>query len=62
MPKHEFPKSIPLHGQGLNYGVNIYELEDHVGEKGWNTNWSMKLGFVKKTSLASFFNCTLKIT
>ncbi len=34
VPKHELPKRIPLHGQELNYGTSICELEDHVGEKG----------------------------
>ncbi len=38
VPKRELPKSILLHGQGLNYGTNVCELEDHVGEKGWNSN------------------------
>jgi len=33
VPKHELLESIPLHDQGLNYGINICELEDHVGEK-----------------------------
>jgi hypothetical protein len=38
VPKHELPKSIPLHNQGLNYGTNICGLKDHVGEKGWSLN------------------------
>jgi hypothetical protein len=33
VPKHELPKSIPLHDQMLNCETNVYELEDHVGEK-----------------------------
>jgi hypothetical protein len=32
MPKHKLFESIPLHVQELNYGENIYDLEDHVGE------------------------------
>jgi hypothetical protein len=38
VPKHELLESNPLHDQGLNYGIYICELEDHVGEKvliGW---------------------------
>jgi len=38
VPKHKLLKSIPLHGQGLNYRANVYELENHVGEKGWSLN------------------------
>jgi hypothetical protein len=38
VPKHELLESIPLHGQRLNYGANVYELEDHFGEKGWSLN------------------------
>jgi hypothetical protein len=38
VPKHELPKSIPLHNQGLNCEANICELEDHVGEKRWSLN------------------------
>jgi hypothetical protein len=38
MPKHELFESIPLHTQKLNYETNICELEDHVGEKGYNLN------------------------
>ncbi len=34
VPKLELPKNIPLHTQGLNSEIDIYELEDHVGEKG----------------------------
>jgi hypothetical protein len=29
--KHMLFKNILLHLQGLNYGENVYELEDHVG-------------------------------
>ncbi len=38
VPKRELPKNIPLHNQGLNYEINVCELEDHIGEKGWNLN------------------------
>ncbi len=34
VPKHELLESIPLHGQRSNCGINVYELEDHVGEEG----------------------------
>jgi hypothetical protein len=59
VPKHELRESIPLHGQGLNYGTNVYELKDHVGEKGWNSNWPKKLGPTKKPP-SSFPNCILE--
>jgi hypothetical protein len=48
VPKHELLENIPLHNQGLNCKVNVYELEDHVGEKGWSLNWLIKLGPTKK--------------
>ncbi len=48
MPKRELPKSISLHAQGLNCRANVCELEDHVGEKGLNLNWSTKLGPTKE--------------
>jgi len=48
VPKCELPESIPLHGQRLNYLINVSELEDHVGERGWNSNWPTKLGLAKK--------------
>ncbi len=54
MPKRELPKNIPLHNQGLNYGINVCELEDHVGAKGWTSNWPTKLGFIKKNSSYKF--------
>jgi hypothetical protein len=38
VPKHELPKSIPLHSQRLNYRARVCELEDHVGEKGLSSN------------------------
>ncbi len=60
MPKHQLPKNIPLHGQGLNCRINVCELEDHVGEKGWSLNWPTKLGLVEKTPLVSFLNCLLE--
>jgi hypothetical protein len=59
VPKRELPESIPLHNQGLNYGVKVCELEDHVGEKGLSSNWLTKLQFANKT-LASFPNCLLE--
>ncbi len=58
--KHELPYNIPLHSQRLNYEVNVCELKDHVGEKGWSSNWSTKLGFAKKTPPTSFPNHLLK--
>jgi hypothetical protein len=30
--KRELPKSIRMHAQGLNYGIGVCELEDHVGK------------------------------
>ncbi len=47
-------------GQRLNYGINVCELEDRVGEKGWNSNWLTELGFTKKTLLTSFPNHLLE--
>jgi len=61
MPKCKLFESIPLHVQELNYGKNIYELEDHVGEVASNSNLSPKLGHAKKPS-TSFPNCILKNT
>ncbi len=60
MPKCEMLESIPLHAQGLNCGINICELEEHVGEKGLSSNWPTKLGFAKKTLFASFPSCLLE--
>jgi hypothetical protein len=37
VPKHGLLENIPLHAQGLNCGVGICELEDHVGEKRLNS-------------------------
>jgi len=48
VPKCELLENIPLHAQGLNYGINVCVLEDHVGEKGLNLNWSTKLGPTKE--------------
>jgi len=36
--KCELFKSIPIHGQRLNYRIGVYELEDHVWEKGLSSN------------------------
>jgi hypothetical protein len=38
VPKCELFKNIPLHDQGLNYGVGICELEVHVKDKGLSLN------------------------
>ncbi len=54
MPKHKLLKNIPVHGQRLNCGTNICELEDHVGEKGWSLNWLTKLGLAKEILPTSF--------
>jgi hypothetical protein len=60
VPKHELPKSISLHAQGLNCGVGVCELEDHVGENGLSLNWLTKLRFAKKTPFASFLDYLLE--
>jgi len=57
---HKLPKSIPLHNQGLNYETNVCELENHVQEKGLNSNWSTKLGPTKKTPTSSFLSHLLE--
>jgi hypothetical protein len=54
VPKRELPEIIPLHDQRLNCGTNVYELEDHVREKGLNLNWLIKLGLAKKKNLQVF--------
>ncbi len=54
VPKRKLPKSIPLHAQGLNCGTCVYELENHVGEEGLNSNWSPKLRPEKKTFFCKF--------
>jgi hypothetical protein len=46
--KHKLFESISLHDQRLNYGINICELEDHVGEKGFSLNWPIKFRPTKK--------------
>jgi hypothetical protein len=38
VPKCELLENIPLHNQGLNQRTSVYELEDHVGEKGLSSN------------------------
>jgi hypothetical protein len=55
VPKHELFESIPLHDQGLNYGANVCELEDRVGERGWSLNWSTKLGLIEKNFFQIFY-------
>jgi hypothetical protein len=35
-------------------GTNVCELEDHVGEKGWSSNWLTKLGLAKKNFMQLF--------
>jgi hypothetical protein len=52
--KHLLFKSIILHIQGLNYGENVYELEDHVGHEALNSNLLPKLGLIKKFLLQVF--------
>jgi hypothetical protein len=54
VPRYKLIENIPLHGQRLNYGSNVCELEDHVGEKGWSSNWLTKLGPTKKKFLQVF--------
>jgi len=61
MPRHKLFESIPLHVQEFNYGENIYEFEDHVGEVASNSNLSPKFGLVEKTP-TSFPNYILKNT
>jgi hypothetical protein len=51
----ELFESIPLHSYELNY-----ELEDHVGEEALSLNLPLKLGLVRKISLASFPNHLLE--
>jgi hypothetical protein len=60
MLEHELLESILLHIQELNYKKDIYELENHVGEKTLNSNLPLKLGPAKQIPLASFLNCLLK--
>jgi hypothetical protein len=58
VPKHELLKSIPLHIQEQNYGKDVYELEDHVGEKTFSSNLSPKFG--PTTPFANFLNYPLE--
>jgi hypothetical protein len=60
VPKCELPKIVPLHAQKLNYGTNICELEDRVGEERLNLNWLPKLVPTQKTPFTSFLNHLLK--
>jgi len=54
VPNRELPETIPLRAQMLNCGAGICQLEDHVGEKGLSSNWSIKLGLTKKFLLQIF--------
>jgi len=58
--KCELLENIPLHGQGLNYKINVCELKKHVGEKGRSLNWLVKLMFAKKPLPTSFPNRLLE--
>jgi hypothetical protein len=40
--KRKMFENIPLHAQKLNYETNIYELHDHVVEKGLSSNLLLK--------------------
>jgi hypothetical protein len=51
--KHELFKSIPLHIQEQNFGENIYELEDHIGEV-LSSNLLPKLALVRKINSYKF--------
>jgi hypothetical protein len=53
-------KKYSLHSQGLNYKTNLHELEDHIREKGWSSNWLTKSRHVKKIPPASFLNYLLE--
>jgi hypothetical protein len=53
-------KNIPLHLQNLNCKENVYELEDHVGEKALTSNWLPKLGPIKIILPISLLNCLLE--
>ncbi len=52
--KLEMHENNPLHIQELNYGKNVYELEDLVGEELLSLNMSPKLGLVEKIPFTSF--------
>jgi hypothetical protein len=58
--EHELLKNILLHVQGLNYGKNVYELEDHTGEEKLNSNLPLKLGPINKILPTCFPNCMLE--
>jgi hypothetical protein len=60
VPKCTLLESIPLHVQKLNCGVNVYELEDHVGEKTLNLLLPPKLGLAIKTPIVGFPRFMLK--
>jgi len=50
VPNYELFKNIPIHGQRLNYGIGVYELEDHVWENVATLPWEsvrMKLTLPK---------------
>ncbi len=48
VPKCRLPESIPPHIQKVNCEISVYELEDHVGEKAFNSDLLLKLGLAKK--------------
>jgi hypothetical protein len=58
VPKQELHESIPLRTQKLNYRVNIYGLQDYVGEEGLNSNWLPKFGLAKKKIFLQVFLIT----
>jgi hypothetical protein len=60
VPKCELFESIPLHTQELKCQVDVCELKDHVGEERLSSNWSLKLGLIMKTLLASFLGHLLE--
>jgi hypothetical protein len=47
VPKCELFENIPLHFQKLNYKKDIYELNDHVGEKALSLNLLLKFSLEK---------------
>ncbi len=51
MLKCRLPESIPPHIQKVNCEVNVYELEDRIGEKAFNLDLSLKLGLAKNILL-----------
>jgi hypothetical protein len=42
VPKRELFESIPLHTHEQKCGIDVCELEDHVGEEGLSSNWPIK--------------------